>query len=248
VVVPCYNEAARLRVDAFEAFSRANPDILFLFVNDGSGDSTLDVLRTLHERVPESTVVVDGVQNRGKAEAVRLGLNRALQDRRAAIVGFWDADLATPLEAVPELLGVLDARPEIEMVFGARVKLLGRNVERLAIRHYLGRIFATVASVMLRMPIYDTQCGAKLFRATPALERVLSQPFLSRWIFDVEILARLIQDRNGDSGAVAATIYEYPLQVWVDVAGSKVRPKDFLRAIGELGAIYRRYLSRISRR
>jgi dolichyl-phosphate beta-glucosyltransferase len=247
VVVPCYDEAERLRVNVFEDFARANPSILLTFVNDGSRDSTLNVLRALHARAPETINVLNGVHNRGKAEAVRLGLNHALQYNRADVVGFWDADLATPLDAIPDLLGVLESQPDIEMVFGARVKLLGRKVERFAARHYLGRLFATVASVILRMPIYDTQCGAKLFRATPELGRVLQRPFLSRWIFDVEILARFIHQRNGHAHAVAATIYEYPLKVWVDIAGSKVRPKDFLRAILELAAIYRRYLTRTSR-
>lgn len=242
VVVPCYNEAARFKVDAFLDFARSFPRVHFVFVNDGSRDATLEVLNALHARLPDSSSVLNCTRNCGKAEAVRQGLTLALRQLRPPVAGFWDADLATPLEAISELLGVLDQRPDIEMVFGARVKLLGRRIERLAVRHYLGRLFATVVSNMLRMPIYDTQCGAKLFRSTPELEQALAEPFRSRWIFDVEILARLIQQRGGDSAAVAATIYEYPLMQWVDVAGSKVRQRDFLKAIAELAVIYRRYL------
>jgi hypothetical protein len=158
-------------------------------------------------------------------------------------VGFWDADLATPLDAIADLLGILEARPDIEMVFGSRVKLLGRRVERRATRHYLGRIFATVVSNLLRMPIYDTQCGAKLFRATPLLRRALGEPFTSRWVFDVELLARFIRSSGGNADAVRRMIYEYPLHVWSDVAGSKVRPKDFLRAFMDVVKISRRYLA-----
>lgn len=245
VVVPCYNEAARFQTGAFLDFSRRFPAIQFVFVNDGSGDTTLDVLNALHARLPDSTHVLNCLKNGGKAEAVRQGIVLALSRMHPQVTGFWDADLATPLEAIPELLGVLDERPDILMVFGARVNLLGRNIRRLAVRHYLGRLFATVVSAMLRMPIYDTQCGAKLFRATLELERALATPFLSRWIFDVEILARLIQQRGGDAAAIAATIYEYPLQQWVDVAGSKVRPRDFLKAMAELVAIYRHYLRKL---
>ncbi|KAK3287117.1 hypothetical protein CYMTET_5346 [Cymbomonas tetramitiformis] len=82
------------------------------------------------------------------------------------------------------------------MVFGARVALLGRYIQRKASRHYLGRIFATLASLVLDVPIYDTQCGAKMFRVTPDLNTVLSQPFRSRWIFDVELIARFVALRK----------------------------------------------------
>jgi hypothetical protein len=155
--------------------------------------------------------------------------------------GFWDADMATPLDQIEDLAGVLDGRPKLMMVFGARVKLLGRNVQRRAIRHYLGRAFATVVSIVLRLAIYDTQCGAKIFRVNGETRRLFAERFGSRWVFDVEILARFIQARDYDMAATEEAIYEYPLPVWKDVAGSRVRPSDFVRAFFEVLAIHRRY-------
>ena len=244
VVVPCYNEAARFRAEAFAQFLSApgNRQVRFLFVNDGSRDNTLAVLEAFRAQFPERVSVLDQQPNRGKAEAVRNGMLQVIASGQAEVTGFWDADLATPLAQITDFLTLMTARPEVNMVFGSRVRLLGHEIHRQPLRHYLGRCFATVVSVVLRMPIYDSQCGAKLFRVTPEFAKVLAEPFHSRWIFDVEILARFLQMHRGESDAIARQIYEYPLPEWTDVAGSKVKSADFLRAFGELATIYRRHL------
>jgi glycosyltransferase involved in cell wall biosynthesis len=244
-VIPCYNEEHRLRVDAFEHFllHDEHSNIHLLFVNDGSTDNTLNMLKNFCARFPERTSVLDQQPNRGKAEAVRRGMLHAIAGGDAEYTGFWDADLATPLQQIPDLLACLVKNPRLNMVFGARVKLLGRHIDRRPLRHYLGRCFATTASALLQLPIYDTQCGAKLFRNTPELAHLLAAPFHSRWIFDVEILARFLALHKGDRHPLREEIYEYPLPVWTDVAGSKVSSLDFFRAFGELAAIYFRHLA-----
>lgn len=246
VIIPCYNEAARLRVDEFQRFlgDPGVEHIRLLFVNDGSTDQTLALLQEIAGRFPERVRVLDQQPNQGKAEAVRNGMLHAIDAGEAAVTGFWDADLATPLAQIPDLLQVLVNTPGLNMVFGARVRLLGRRIDRQPLRHYLGRCFATTVSMLLRLPIYDTQCGAKLFRVTPELRTVLEQPFRSRWIFDVEILARFLALEKHESWRLEHEIYEYPLPVWTDVAGSKVGSLDFFRAFVELAGIYRRHLAR----
>ena len=124
---------------------------------------------------------------------------------------------------------------------GARVQLLGRTILRNRYRHYLGRVFATVASVVLRMPVYDTQCGAKMFVSSEPIALAFRDPFISRWVFDVEILARLVCRGNVNP---QVTICEYPLFEWHDVKGSKVKPKDFWIALCDLARVhlaYKRY-------
>jgi dolichyl-phosphate beta-glucosyltransferase len=242
IVIPCYNEARRLQIQKFREFTSAGHPQQFLFVNDGSTDDTLKVLKALRDDAPQHYDICGLPRNVGKGEAVRRGVLLAF-DAGPDYIGYWDADLATPLEAIPVFCGLLDSSPALEMVFGARVRLLGRSIERSALRHYLGRMFATAASVVLGIGIYDTQCGAKLFRASPASRSLFQEPFLTKWLFDVELLARLIQRRRGTPLArVEDIIYEFPLHEWHDVAGSKVKARDFPKAFFGLARIYWHYL------
>ena len=236
LVVPCYNEQARLDVPAFEKFIALVEDVSFVFVNDGSKDATLEILLALQQKYPEQVRALDVQPNQGKAEAVRRGMLLAMSDQNFDYAGFWDADLATPLNALELFVDVLERIPTVDMVFGTRVALLGRNIERKLSRHYLGRVFATGASIVLSLPVYDTQCGAKLFRVNEQCRALFDEPFGSRWIFDIEVVARYCLERSGLAG-----IYEQPLDQWRDVGESKVRPVDFIRAIGELVIIYRTY-------
>lgn len=238
IVVPCFNEAKRLDGPAFRAFAEQHADVRFLFVDDGSRDDTKQALEALAASLPAQLEAFSLPENRGKAEAVRAGVLRAF-DQGATYVGYWDADLATPLDEIPRFIDVLEQRSECWLVMGSRVSLLGRDIQRKASRHYLGRLFATASALGLGLAVYDTQCGAKLLRNNQALRQAFAEPFTSRWIFDVELLARIIADVGPREASTR--IYELPLMRWVDVAGSKVKPTDFLRASMELAAIVRRY-------
>lgn len=239
LVVPCYNEAQRIDFPSFAAFLANAPAVTIIFVDDGSTDDTKALLEQFVATCSAKGAVLALTRNRGKAEAVRAGLQEA-RARGADVIGFWDADLATPLSAVFDLLTVLDANPHVDWVLGSRVRVLGRDIERNALRHYLGRVFATAASLTLGMPVYDTQCGAKLFRATRHLDEVIAQPFLSRWIFDVEMIARFDAVRARDGGGSAAhAIHEYPLARWVDVGKSKIKARHFVQAFFDLMRISR---------
>jgi len=242
LIIPCYNESQRLRVNEFEEFAWQCDDVRFLFVNDGSTDGTQDLLEALARSNPDAFQVKRLERNSGKAEAVRQGMLEALESH-STYAGYWDADLATPLDAIPEFRDVLKANPQFELVIGSRVRLLGRNILRNPRRHYLGRIFATLASLALGLGIYDTQCGAKLFRVSSTVQTLFEEPFRSSWIFDVEILARMIrQRRDATLARVENVLYELPLQRWCDIDGSKVKGHDFVNAPLELLSIYWAYL------
>jgi glycosyltransferase involved in cell wall biosynthesis len=240
IVIPCYNEAERLDVARFGDYLANRDGPRLLMVNDGSSDGTLMLLRRLAVDYPGRCEVINLHENSGKAEAVRQGVLAAL-DSGAASVGYWDADLATPLEAIDQFCSVLDRRSDVDWVVGTRLPLLGRSIQRRPVRNALGRMFARVASVALGVRIVDTQCGAKLFRATPLTKAAFGEPFCTRWIFDVEIFARLIR-HSGSSAAIAERTYELPLDAWSEVPGSKLRSSDFVAAARELAGIYLRYL------
>ncbi len=223
---------------AFLEAARQRSDTQFLFVNDGSTDDTARMLARLCASADGNgnLAALNLPRNSGKAAAVRSGVLAVLAGN-PEFVGFWDADLATPLAALQNFIDVLDANPQIDIVMGARVKLLGHHVERYRFRHYFGRLFATAASMALRLAVYDTQCGAKIFRVNPGTREAFREPFRSRWVFDVELLSRYIA-RNGREAA-SNGIYELPLTTWVDVPGSKVKPWHGVQAIWDIARIWR---------
>jgi dolichyl-phosphate beta-glucosyltransferase len=241
IVIPCYNEATRMDVETYVRYLLQEPLSQLLFVDDGSTDDTSDLLQDLCDCNPDHCQLLQLQSNGGKAEAVRQGVLHALQGQ-PQYIGYWDADLATPLDVIDDFFRHLQRHPEFRLIMGARVCLLGRSVKRHPARHCLGRLFAAAASLTLRLPVYDTQCGAKLFRVTDNFASLFQQPFVSQWIFDVEILARLatLVHTHGEP-PLSTCIYEWPLQQWHDMHGSKVRTTDFLRAAFNLLSIYRRY-------
>lgn len=238
VVIPCYNESQRLNREAVHRAVELQSGVRFLFVDDGSTDDTAAVLETLCANSPHRLHWIAMPSNSGKAEAVRTGVKQAIAEG-ARLVGYWDADLATPLTAIPSFVEALNGDESRIGVLGSRVRRLGAHVERRPLRHYAGRLFATAASLVLGIAVYDTQCGAKLFRVSKEVESAFAEPFLSRWVFDVEVLARL----RGAYSAQALTdrLLELPLSDWSDVAGSKLTTATGAAAFWELVQIYRKY-------
>lgn len=241
LIVPCFNEAERLRSADFLAHLDAEPRSSFCFVNDGSTDRTAAVLEALAAQRADRITVLPLAQNRGKAEAVRQGMQHVARSGGIATVGYWDADLATPLSELAAMLATLDANPGCQMVLGSRWRRLGSNIERRAVRHALGRVFATAASLILDLPVYDSQCGAKLFRAS-IVDALFTEPFATRWLFDVEVLARLRNARGRQPFQQSAI--EVPLTRWHDVGGSRMRWSHMAAAPAGLLAIHRRYRQR----
>lgn len=239
LVVPCYNEERRLPRAELMAFLDGDPGVSLCLVDDGSTDGTLRALRALQAERPGRILVVPVSPNAGKAEAVRAGVLHAVAHGSWPFIGYWDADLSTPLSEVNRLLEAFRAAPSCRLAMGSRVKRLGSRIERRVTRHVLGRIFAACASSILGLPVYDSQCGAKLFRRD-TVDLFFGQRFLTRWLFDLEMLARL---RNATGVAAMDAACEVPLEQWREVGGSKLRLREMIGVPLELLKIWSHYNS-----
>lgn len=239
IVVPCFNEQDRLELVHFLDFCECQPTVHFLFVNDGSTDGTQLVLERLRTKSPQNFSIHRLDRNCGKGEAVRQGLEQAIT-LGAKYIGFWDADLATPLNAIPKFVSVLQERPDIQAVLGCRLPLIGRQVQRQPFRARLGKTFAWLAAGAIGVTLSDTQCGAKLFRNGPGLAAIIQKPFSSKWIFDVELIIRMMLLEQRITGA-ECSLYEYPLDQWSEKAGSKLQPRHVVQSGFDLAYLYWKY-------
>jgi dolichyl-phosphate beta-glucosyltransferase len=229
VVVPCFNEAHRLDPDGFEDLL-SDCSITVLFVDDGSTDGTGEFIeRRFGERADLAVLPA----NVGKGEAVRMGMLRAIRDG-ADLVGYLDADLASPATELRRVLDCIAADPSLHAALGSRVRLLGRHIDRSSTRHVQGRVFATMASLVLGLGVYDTQCGLKMFRVNDRLVGALADPFRSRWVFDVELIGRLV---TGPQAIGASAFVEVPLLEWRDVGASHFGLSARVRGMYDLVAV-----------
>lgn len=228
IVIPCYNEQDRLKPKQFIEFAETHPWIDLLFVNDGSSDDTLELLRATCQN-QSNLSVLNQESNAGKAEAVRLGV-LAASAKQPHFIGFWDADLATPLDAIVRCESLMHRREDIRVVLGSRIPLMGHFVERDAQRQRMSIIFASMIRRFTPLRMNDTQCGAKLFRWCSDIESAFARPFSVNWIFDVELFLRL---HSIWKDTWNHHIYELPLESWTEIAGSKIRSKDCVLAIRE---------------
>jgi dolichyl-phosphate beta-glucosyltransferase len=243
IVIPCYNEERRLDSDALLSFLDANRDIAFTFVDDGSGDQTLELLTTLRKINPRQISVVHLEKNGGKAAAVRAGV-LDIQSRHDTkygpqFFGYFDADGATPWSMIHRLRESLLIHSDSLAAFASRVASPDSDVRRTFSRWLCSRVCSLLIRATLRVGIRDTQCGAKLFRASAATFSWFAKPFTTNWLFDVELLARVLVASEMSRARVREAIREVPVTRWHDVAGSKIRFRDVSRVFRDLWQVRR---------
>jgi glycosyltransferase involved in cell wall biosynthesis len=184
IVIPAYNEGARLgatleRVLGYVRQQRWDAEVIV--VNDGSRDNTAEIVRGFAEKDP-AVRLVENPGNRGKGYSVRNGMLNA----RGEVVVFSDADLSSPIEEMPKLLGEISAGADIAI--GSRWLRSELQTRRQSLhRQLFGRIFNVLLRIILGLQFADTQCGFKAFTRRAA-QTILPLQRIERWGFDPEIL------------------------------------------------------------
>ena len=202
IVIPAYNEEERLEPMLRAYASALDPDDELIVVVNGSTDHTANVARrvALDHRAIQVLEIPEKI---GKGAAVRAGFARAV----GTLVGFADADLATP---PGEFLRLAEVAATSDGAIASRWAPGSKVYGRTWLRTLASRLFAGLVRAMFGLPFADTQCGAKVFhrRFLPAY---LATSTVTDLAFDVELL--LLLHRAG------ARIVEVP-SVWTAVPGS----------------------------
>lgn len=235
IVIPCFNEAKSLNIDEYQVFFKTNPNVSFCFVDDGSSDNTLQLLQKLESN---QIHLINLENNSGKAEAVRQGMLYCMKQCHSDYLAFFDADLSTPLTQIELLQNAITNDLNVEMAFGSRILTLGNRIDRKRSRFIIGRTIATFISNTLKIKVYDTQCGAKLFDKKLA-SQIFQKPFISRWLFDVELIFRVL-DLYGRKEGVKK-LKEVPLNIWEEKGNSKIKWTYGLKMWVDLYKIKRAY-------
>ena len=237
VVIPCYNEETRLKSDEFIDFIEKNSGYHLCFVNDGSTDNTIEVLKKLQRNREHYISIHNCEKNGGKAEAVREGLLYMSKFDDLDYIGFLDADLSTDFEDFDDLVKTIETT-DFQIVNGSRISRMGANITKESARKLISMTINLIICKILGMPFKDTQCGAKIMRKE-LIPVAFSTPFFTKWLFDVEIFMRM-KNYFGKQKA-QQIICEQPLKRWIHADGSKLSMRDSLKIGFQLLKIHYNY-------
>ena len=236
IIIPCYNEANRFPTERYLQFLKQQPEVRLVFVDDGSSDTTEQVLSAIVAAFPKQTNLIVLEKNQGKAGAVQKGMLWAVTKTTSDRFAYLDADLSTSLEECLRLSEGIDEN--CRFIFGSRILKTDNQIERKWYRFLIGRVVATAISTLLGISVYDTQCGCKILHRD-LVELAFKDAFSSRWLFDVEIFFLLIRAFGKEE--MVAFSKEVPLDQWIDTEDSRVKFTYMFRLWVDLATIYFRY-------
>ncbi len=184
IVIPAFNESGRIPAtlqSVVACIREGGWSAEVIVVNDGSRDTTAEVVRAFGAHAPEVRLI-ENPGNRGKGYSVRSGILSALGE----VVMFTDSDLSAPIEEAERLFAAIAQGADIAI--GSRWLDKGRQTHRQPLyRQFFGRCFNSVTRIVMGLPYADTQCGFKAFTRAAA-QTVFQLQTIERWGFDPEIL------------------------------------------------------------
>jgi len=240
IVVPCFNEEASLPIffeETEKVKRQLNMPFEYIFVNDGSSDQTLPVLRELYRAHPESIRYLSFSRNFGKEAALYAGLQAAKGD----FVTVMDADLQDPPTLLPEMFAMLEAKPELDCVGTRRADRKGEP----KIRSFFSDAFYNIIN-----KIADTEMvnGARDFRLMRRnmVDAVLQLSEYNRfskgifsWVgFDTEYLSYENRERvAGETSWSFWKLFQYSIDGIVNFSDTPLNIASFIGALSCLGSL-----------
>jgi len=184
VVIPAYNESARIRdtVEKILACARQQDwELEIVVVNDGSSDATAEIVRQCSQEHAQVRLL-ENPGNRGKGYSVRNGMLHA----QGEVLLFSDADLSSPIGEAGRLFEAIVSGADVAI--GSRWLKPELQTQRQPLRRQLfGRIFNLLLRGVLGLHFKDTQCGFKAF-TRQAAATIFPLQNVERWGFDPELL------------------------------------------------------------
>jgi len=210
-IIPAFNDRAALETAiprSIGALSSISENFELIIAEDGSTDNSREFVQQQEQRDHRIRLLhSDERLGRGRA------LNRAISEAKGTIVCYYDADLATDMRHVSELVGAI--RGGYDIATGSRL-MPESDIRRTGGREIESRAYNFLVRIILGSSVYDHQCGFKAFNKQRILA-ILPEIQSQHWFWDTELLVRCQRQGFG--------VKEFPVR-WRAGKGTTVKVKD----------------------
>ena len=239
LVIPFYNESNRVNEFFFKSILNLSVDFIIL-VDDGSSDGSSEIISGVLGKDKRLIWLKNSV-NLGKSEAVRIGLIKSIElDCKFILTS--DADGAIETAALQKALSLAIENFSVDnqvntqnaIFSGARVRLSGWNIHRTTLRQWVGRIIATLVSIISGVEMYDPQSPVRVYVIDKEVFlTTLQRKFKTKWFSEIELILRL-QSTLRIEQKISLKIHEFPLSYFKDIEGGSLTPSKTLLVVREL--------------
>jgi glycosyltransferase involved in cell wall biosynthesis len=210
-IIPVFNDRAALETaipKSIGALSSISENFELIIAEDGSTDNSREFIQQ-QEQLDHRIRLLHSDERLGRGRA----LNRAISEAKGTIVCYYDADLATDMRHLPDLIGAI--RSGFDIATGSRL-MPESEIQRTGWREVESRTYNFLVRIILSSSVYDHQCGFKAFNKQRILA-IIPSITSPHWFWDTELLVRC--QRQG------FRVKEFPVR-WRAGKGTTVKVKD----------------------